>query len=123
MLEISEDGAFIVGKHRIDVMTMCEKGANRESQMIKDAQTKVTKQDGNAKSATHYQQADIEPIEIMQKYFTAEMMHGFCLGNVIKYALRARFKGSEMKDIEKMAQYAKWDVQVMKAEWIDPRKG
>lgn len=44
------------------------------------------------------------------------------LGNVIKYALRARFKGTEMTDIEKMAQYADWDVQVMRAEKIDPRK-
>lgn len=81
------------------------------------------KQDsGAAVDQKHYQTAEKEPIEIMQMYFTSEMMHGFCLGNVIKYALRARFKGTEMKDIEKMAQYADWDVQVMRAEKIDPRK-
>lgn len=77
---------------------------------------------GMASDAKHYQQAEVEPIEIMQMYFTSEMMHGLCLGNVIKYALRARFKGTEMKDIEKMAQYAAWDVKVMRAEKINPRE-
>ena len=77
---------------------------------------------GMASDAKHYQHAEVESIEIMQMYFTSEMMHGFCLGNVIKYALRARFKGTEMKDIEKMAQYAAWDVQVMRAEKINPRE-
>lgn len=77
---------------------------------------------GMAIAQAHYNQCEVEPIEVMQMYFTSEMMHGFCLGNVIKYALRARFKGTEMTDIEKMAQYADWDVQVMRAEKIDPRK-
>lgn len=77
---------------------------------------------GLASAAKHYQQAEVEPIEVMQMYFTSEMMHGFCLGNVIKYALRARFKGTEMKDIEKMAQYAAWDLLVMRAEKINPRE-
>lgn len=77
---------------------------------------------GTAADAEHYQQAAVEPIEIMQMYFNAEMMHGFCLGNVIKYALRARFKGCEAKDIEKMAQYAKWDVQIIRGERINPRE-
>lgn len=81
--------------------------------------SKPKKEDGTARGAAHYQQAEIE---VMQDYFTAEMMHGFCLGNVIKYALRARFKGSELKDIEKMAQYARWDVQVLKGERINPRE-
>lgn len=84
--------------------------------------SKFKKEDGTARSASHYQHGTKEPIEIMQDYFTSEMMHGFCLGNVIKYALRARFKGTELKDIEKMAQYAKWDVQVLKAEKINPRE-
>lgn len=77
---------------------------------------------GMAVAQAHYNQCAIEPIEIMQMYFTSEMMHGFCLGNVIKYALRERFKGTEMKDIEKMAQYAAWDVKVMRAEKINPRE-
>lgn len=77
---------------------------------------------GLASDAKHYQQAEVEPIEVMQMYFTSEMMHGFCLGNVIKYALRARFKGTEMKDIEKLAQYAAWDLLVMRAEKINPRE-
>lgn len=83
---------------------------------------KSKKEDGTARSASHYQHGTKEPIEIMQEYFSSEMMHGFCLGNVLKYALRARFKGTELKDIEKMAQYANWDVKVLKGEIIDPRE-
>lgn len=94
----------------------------KESEIPKHTMTFDKHATGAAADQKHYQKAEKEPIEIMQMYFTSEMMHGFCLGNVIKYALRARFKGTEMTDIEKMAQYADWDVQVMRAEKIDPRK-
>lgn len=89
---------------------------------IEDYRNVRKEKSGMAIDQAHYNQCEVEPIEIMQMHFTSEMMHGFCLGNVIKYALRARFKGTEMTDIEKMAQYADWDVQVMRAEKIDPRK-
>ena len=82
----------------------------------------LPKEDGTAKGASHYQQAEIEPIEIMQMYFTKEMMLGFLIGNVIKYALRFRFKGSEEKDIEKMRQYADWAAIVEKGGKIKPRE-
>lgn len=80
------------------------------------------KEDGTAKNATHYQQAEIEPIEIMQMYMTQDEFYGFCLGNVIKYALRSRFKGSELKDIEKMKQYAEWAVLVKQGKKINPKR-
>ena len=88
----------------------------------REALHETIKEDGTAKSATHYQQAEIEPIEIMQMYFTKEMFLGFLIGNVIKYALRFRFKGSEKKDISKMKQYAEWAEVISNGGKIEPRE-
>lgn len=81
-----------------------------------------SKEDGTAKGASHYQQAEVELIEIIQMYFTREMFLGFLIGNVIKYALRFRFKGQEGKDIAKMKQYAAWADIVSKGGEIKPRE-
>lgn len=70
----------------------------------------------------HYQTAEKEPIEIMQMYFTAQELYGFCKGNAVKYILRSRFKGTELKDMEKALQYMKWSVDVLHGVPIDPRK-
>ncbi|WP_207900753.1 DUF3310 domain-containing protein [Anaerospora hongkongensis] len=78
--------------------------------------------DGTAKSQTHYQQADIQPIEIMQMYLTPEEFRGFLKGNLIKYSLRANFKGNEQVDIDKAHQYAKWLGQALRGETINPRE-
>lgn len=78
--------------------------------------------DGTAKAQLHYQQVDIQPIEIMQKYLTAEEFRGFLKGNLIKYSLRANFKGNEPADIGKAFQYAKWLGQALRRETIDPRE-
>lgn len=77
--------------------------------------------DGTAKAQIHYQQADIQPIEIMQMYMTPEEFRGFLKGNVIKYSLRANFKGSPQADIDKAQQYAKWLGQALRGENINPR--
>lgn len=76
---------------------------------------------GYANDQKHYQRAEKEPIEIMQMYFTSQEFYGFCKGNAIKYILRSRFKGSELKDMEKASQYLAWAVDVLHGEKIDPR--
>lgn len=82
------------------------------------------KQDsGAAVDQKHYQTAEKEPIEIMQMYFTAQEMYGFCKGNALKYILRSRFKGHELQDMEKALQYVEWAVDVLKGKNINPRKG
>lgn len=77
---------------------------------------------GMAIAQPHYNRCDVEPIEIMQMYFTPQEMYGFCKGNAVKYILRSRFKGHELQDMEKSLQYTKWAVDVLKGEKIDPRK-
>lgn len=77
---------------------------------------------GMAIAQPHYNQCDVEPIEIMQMYFTPQEMYGFCKGNAVKYILRSRFKGTELKDMEKALQYMKWSMDVLHGVPIDPRK-
>ena len=78
---------------------------------------------GMAVAQAHYNQCAIEPIEIIQMYFTAQEMYGFCKGNALKYILRSRFKGHELQDMEKALQYVEWAVDVLKGKNINPRKG
>lgn len=35
----------------------------------------------------------------------------FCLGNVIKYCMRAKYKGNEIQDLKKAAQYLAWEIE------------
>ncbi|MFE3579117.1 DUF3310 domain-containing protein [Streptomyces vinaceus] len=37
--------------------------------------------------------------------------HDFLTGNVLKYLLRAPYKGSEVQDLKKAAQYLKWAIE------------
>lgn len=51
----------------------------------------------------HYTRWLIEPIE----FITANNL-GYLEGNVIKYVMRAPFKGTEIEDLEKARQYIDW---------------
>lgn len=75
---------------------------------------------GYCKDSKHYQILDQQPIEIMQVLLTPDEFRGFLKGNVIKYALRK--KDSEVKDMEKIAQYSTWYVKACGGGIIDPRK-
>lgn len=63
---------------------------------------------GTANTQEHYKKAAMQPIEVMQTLLSPEQFEGFLLGNVIKYRMRARFKGQEVSDHEKAKQYAYW---------------
>ena len=39
----------------------------------------------------------------------------FCLGNVIKYCMRAKYKGNEIQDLKKAAQYLQWEIERLEA--------
>ena len=60
----------------------------------------------------HYQVLDgVESIEIISSSMTAEQFKGFCLGNIIKYRLRAGNKDKLQQDIDKADFYKKLYVQ------------
>ena len=91
-------------------------------ELIKDkqpAETPVTTP-GTATSATHYQLLTQQPIEIMQTLMTHEQFIGFLWGNCIKYALRLGHKDDIKSDAGKLAQYARWLMQVENGEVIKP---
>lgn len=46
----------------------------------------------------HYKQFPVEVITITERL-------NFCLGNVVKYVLRADFKGSKLEDLKKARWY------------------
>lgn len=77
---------------------------------------------GTAPSQNHYTQHAVQPIEIMQMYLSKEEFEGFLKGNVIKYSLRANYKGQKQKDVDKAYQYAKWLGQAQRGEKINPRE-
>lgn len=94
----------------------------KESELPKHSMILENPATGAAFDQKHYQTAEKEPIEVMQMYFTAQELYGFCKGNALKYILRSRFKGTELKDMEKALQYMKWSVDVLRGNKIDPRK-
>ena len=61
-----------------------------------------------------------QPIEIMQTLMTHEQFIGFLCGNCIKYALRLGHKDDTASDAGKLAQYARWLMQVENGEEVKP---
>ena len=57
--------------------------------------------DDGVKSPSHYQLFEgVEAIEVIARSMTQEMFKGYCLGNILKYRLRAG-KKSELATLEK----------------------
>lgn len=60
------------------------------------------------KNPKHYQVLDsIEAIQIIASSMTKQEFKGYCLGNIIKYRLRAGNKDDTAQDIAKANQYIK----------------
>lgn len=69
----------------------------------------------------HYRDSVVEPILVMQAFFSREELIGFLKGNILKYRLRAGHKGTEhdMKaDIDKIRVYEKWLKAVKNGDCI-----
>jgi len=63
----------------------------------------------------HYKLCVFEPIQAMQSLLTKEQFKGFLLGNIIKYRLRAGYKGNTTQDdIDKAKRYEKWVEELEK---------
>ena len=75
---------------------------------------------GAAKAAQHYIDSAMQPIEFMQTVMTPEQFRGFCIGNVVKYLVRAPYKQQEASDKAKAKQYAYWADIAQQGHRIDP---
>ena len=70
----------------------------------------------------HYRDSIVEPILVMQYFFSHEELIGFLKGNILKYRLRAGHKGTkeEMQaDLDKIRVYEKWLDAVKNGERIE----
>jgi Protein of unknwon function (DUF3310). len=62
----------------------------------------------NVKNPKHYQIIKgIESIDIIARSMTVEQFQGFCLGNILKYRIRAGKKDALEQDIAKANEYEK----------------
>ncbi|WQZ00605.1 hypothetical protein [Klebsiella phage 175002] len=62
---------------------------------------KAAPSDDGVKQPSHYQLFEgVEAIEVIARSMTQEMFKGYCLGNILKYRLRAG-KKSELATLEK----------------------
>ncbi|BAL85161.1 hypothetical protein SELR_pSRC300880 (plasmid) [Selenomonas ruminantium subsp. lactilytica TAM6421] len=63
---------------------------------------------GLASDQEHYKASAMQPLEVMQTFFTPEQFKGFLLGNFVKYTMRAMHKGQAESDHDKAKQYLYW---------------
>jgi len=68
--------------------------------------TFCTKKVDEVNSPLHYK-VGIETIDFIQSKLTEEEFKGYCLGNILKYVSRAKFKGKFKEDLQK----AKWYIE------------
>jgi hypothetical protein len=69
----------------------------------------------------HYRNAIVEPILVMQDFFSHDELMGFLKGNILKYRLRMGHKGTEedMKaDYDKLCVYEMWLDTIKNGERI-----
>lgn len=53
----------------------------------------------------HYTAGGLEAIRVLEAKLTPEEFRGFLRGNVLKYVMRASYKGAEGQDYRKAAWY------------------
>ena len=70
----------------------------------------------------HYNELDIQPIEVMQALLTPAEFLGFLKGNIIKYSYRCGKKDAPESERAKFERYTEWYQQALKGLRIDPRK-
>lgn len=80
-----------------------------EQQYRQEDERMLHKQQDDVNRPAHYTQFPVEVIEITEHL-------GFCIGNVVKYCCRAKFKGNELKDLEKAQWYLNREIERVKKE-------
>lgn len=82
---------------------------------------KDTQEDTMTMHDKHYRNAIVEPILVMQDFFSREELIGFLKGNILKYRLRAGHKGGEIEmkcDLDKIHIYERWFDTIKNGERI-----
>ena len=58
--------------------------------------------------SNYYDAGDVPVIDVIEAKLTPEQYTGYLLGNIIKYSCRLNFKGSSVRDSEKLKYYSTW---------------
>jgi hypothetical protein len=89
--------------------------ASTSSDSISESASAGTSRQKASSSAStrpsHYQRYDPEPITVIERWGL-----GFALGNVLKYIVRAKHKGAELRDLRKALWYLARHIDVREAE-------
>ena len=70
----------------------------QQSKYVQEAEDMVN-------SPSHYLEGGVEAIDMIRLMLTDEEFKGYCKGNMLKYRLRAPFKGKTEEDVNKAAWY------------------
>jgi hypothetical protein len=57
---------------------------------------------------------DVESIDVVKSVLGKDGFREFCLGNILKYAIRCKKKGMYYKDIRKMKRYCEFIISTLK---------
>ena len=64
----------------------------------------------NINNAKHYQICGFNSIKIIEKILGKEGFMAFCLGNILKYLIRAE-KKNKLEDYKKASKYLEWTIE------------
>jgi len=67
-------------------------------------------------NSTHYDAGGIEVLKILTSHLSTDHLHGFYLGNILKYALRYNFKNAALSDAKKIIHYSRFLMENMGIE-------
>jgi hypothetical protein len=65
---------------------------------------------------SHYCEGRIEQIDVQVSLMTPEELRGSLWGNVIKYVMRWKFKGTPIEDLQKARTYLNWLIEYEEKE-------
>lgn len=83
------------------MLSNCVERCDCKTEEFKKRMLKLEADDDGVRKPSHYQVFDgVESIEIIARSMTVSEFRGFCMGNVLKYRLRAG-KKSELATMEK----------------------
>lgn len=69
----------------------------------------------NVNHPAHYTTGEIEVIDYIQDKLTPEQFEGYCVGNILKYVSRYRYKGG-LEDLKKGQWYLNRLIQTAEGE-------
>jgi hypothetical protein len=73
----------------------------------------------NVNAPDHYTVGGYEAIDVIRSKLTTEEYIGYCKGNILKYTMRANYKGHHDEDLRKAAYYIKEIEDAIKVREAD----